>query len=210
MKRILQRAVGIRYSRRYPGYLRVYNRHYLLALLDFVLLEGTDLIELLNLNDLMGDLRNRLEHPEQFSVAEKLTRGIVELAGAKSPMHLAAEEFNLAAEQYYRTVLRRQHLIEGLTILRDDLRSLSLSSDACGEDYNQALTYATDGRDAREFLERAWDDLIEEKAPPETLKRLVHLSLVSIHHDGVEASRTLGGSNSNGRNATPICGEGNG
>lgn len=209
MKKILERAGGVRYSRRYPGYLRVYNRQYLLALLDLLTHEGSDLIEMLNLKNVVEDLAARLERPEEHSVAEKLTRGILEQAGAKSPMDLDAEEFNLAAERYYRTVVRKRHLVEGLTFLREDLRSLDSGLGVCGEDYRHAVSYASEDRGACEFLERTWDDLIKEKAPPDTLKKLVDLTLISIHHDTAEASRKLGSVNTNESYSAPICGEGN-
>lgn len=210
MKKILERTRGVRYSRRYPGYLRVYNRQYLLALLDLLLREGTDLIEMLNLSDMVQDLAKRLEKPEEYSVADKLTRGIVEQAGAKSAMALDADEFNLAAERYYRTVLRKRHLIEGLAFLREDLQSLDSSLGVSGADYRRAVAYASQDQGTREFLERAWDDLTKGRLPLETLKRIIDITLLSIQHDSAEAAKQLEKSNINESYAAPICGEGNG
>lgn len=211
MKKILERARGVRYSRRYPGYLRVYVRQYLLALLDFLLQEGSDLIEILNLKASVDDLARRLERPHEYSVAERLTRGIVDQAGAKSPMELEAEEFNLSAECYYRTTLRERHLVEGLTFLRDDLRSLDAGVGLCGDDYGHAVASVSGGQGACEFLERAWDDVIKEKAPPDTLTKIIDLTLVSIHHDSAEASKKLGmeSATTNEIYTASVCGEGN-
>jgi hypothetical protein len=209
MKKILGRVRGIRYSRRYPGFLRVYNRQYILALMDLLVLEGSDLIEMLNLNDVINDLAERLRSPVEHSVAEKLTRGIVEQVGAKSPIAVDAEEFNLAAERYYRTVLRKRHFLEGLNFLREDFRSLDAGLGVCSEEFRRAVWFASGVRGACEFLERSRDDLIKEEASPDTLKDLINLTLISIHHDTVEAQRILGSVNTNEDYSAPICGEGN-
>ncbi|HMK37511.1 MAG TPA: hypothetical protein VK463_20735 [Desulfomonilaceae bacterium] len=211
MKKILERARGVRYSRRYPGYLRVYVRQYLLALLDFLLQEGSDLIEILNLRTSVEDLARRLERPHEYSVADRLTQGILDQVGAKSPMDLEAEEFNLAAERYYRTTLREHHIAEGLTFLRDDLRWLDSRLGPCGEDYRHAVAYVSEGQGACEVLERAWDDVIKEKAPRDTLKKIIDLTLISIHNDTAEASRKsgMGSTSTHEIYSASVCGEGN-
>ncbi len=117
MKSIMKRTRGVRFSRRYRGYLRVYNRQYRLALIDLLIHEASDLIEILQLEGTVADLKARLENPQEFSAAGKLTTGILESTGANSPMNLAADEFNLASERYDRTVLKKRHLVEAMRFL---------------------------------------------------------------------------------------------
>ncbi len=208
MKRLIERTRGVRYSRRYPGYLRVYNRQYLLTLLDLIKNEAADLIEILGLQSTIEDLTKRIECPEEYSVANRLTRDIIQELGVKSVMSVDAEKFNFASEQYYRTVIRKRHITEGLNFLKEDLRSLgarlSIDYDGCGD----AVRYSIQNFEASEFLEAVRDDVIEEKTPLETLRRLIDLTLVSIHLDTSEAAQK-GRVNIDETYTAPICGEGN-
>jgi hypothetical protein len=191
MKSILKRTRGVRYSRRYPGYLRVYNRQYRLALVDFLIHEASDLIETLHLEDTVADLRARLENPQKFSASGKLTGGILESTGADSPMNLTADEFNLASELYYRTVLKKKHLVEAMRFLHEDLLAMELGSAESGSDYREVLSYSTKNRDACKFLTTVENDVLEEAASLEVLKALINLVLVTVHHESVCASKGL-------------------
>ena len=191
MKSIMKRTRGVRYSRRYPGYLRVYNRQYRLALVDLLIHEASDLIEILHLEDTVADLKARLENPQEFSAAGKLTSGILESTGADSPMNLTADEFNLASERYYRTVLKKRHLVEAMRFLHEDLLAMELGSAESGRDYREALSYSTKDREACEFLTTVQNDVLDEAAPLEVLKALIDLVLITVHHESVCASKGL-------------------
>jgi hypothetical protein len=188
MKSIMQRTRGARYSRRYPGYMRVYHRQYRLALVDFLINEASDLIEILHLEETIEDLKARLENPLEFSASGKLISGILESAGADSPMKLAADEFNLASEQYYRTVLKKRHLVEAMRFLHEDLQAVDLSSAASQSDYREALSHTTKGRDACEFLSAIEDDILNEAASPDVLRALIDLILITVHHESAYLS----------------------
>ena len=99
MRTIIERTKAVRYSRRYPGYLRIYNRQYRLALASLILKDGSDLIEMLNLKETMEDLIRRLEKPDEFSVSGKLTGEILRVSGTRRPLSMSADAFNLAAEE---------------------------------------------------------------------------------------------------------------
>ena len=208
MKRIMEHTKAVRYSRRYPGFLRVYNRQYRLALVDFILKEGADLIEMLDLRETMVDLRRRLETPE-CSATGKLTSGILQNGGIRSPMRANADEFNLEAERYYRTTLKKLHLLEGLKFLNEDFRSLDSEIAAPGRDCREAISYSINNRAACEFLEAISGDLLNENVPLEILVKLINLTLTTIHCDSVESSRNIGSRNTYGNDAAPICREGN-
>ena len=98
LRTILERTWGVRYSRRYKGYLRIYNRQYRLALVNLIRSDAADLIELLGLEDTMESLVRRIEEPQQHSAAGKITQGILGKLGVDSPLRADATEFNVAAE----------------------------------------------------------------------------------------------------------------
>ena len=124
MKKILQKVNKTRISHRYPGYIRVYNVEYCKALIALLKEDAADLIELLNLKETIHELQQRIESFQTFSVAGKLTRGILNRANVSTPINLAGEEFNQAAENYYRDVLRKYHLEEALNVLEDDIKRI--------------------------------------------------------------------------------------
>jgi len=90
MKHIMERTHGVRRSRRYPGYLRVYNLEYRKALGRILRDDASDLIEVLGAGDILEDLKNRLETPEFYSAFGKLTSGILGEAGVSSPVAVIA------------------------------------------------------------------------------------------------------------------------
>ena len=110
MKRILEHTRGLRQSRRYPRYLRVYNQEYLIGLTRLIQAEASDLIEMFGLKELLNDLGKRIQNPQEFSVSGRFTKAILDTVGAKSPMKVDADAFNLSAETYYRSSLKRDHL----------------------------------------------------------------------------------------------------
>jgi hypothetical protein len=105
-----------RMSARYPGYIRVQNTEYLKALLGIILRDGPDLIERFKMSDTMRDLASRIEEPFMCSCASRLKNGILQSAGVLTPFDLSAEDFNIAAEKYYRETLRLRHIDEALLV----------------------------------------------------------------------------------------------
>ena len=86
LRKIIEKAGRIRLSRRYPGYLRVYNLEYCKALVKILREDAADLIEMLDLTDTMDDLTMRLEDSENHSATGRLTGAIIGMAGVKSPL----------------------------------------------------------------------------------------------------------------------------
>jgi hypothetical protein len=183
MAKVLERTEKIRPSHRYPGYLRVYNLEYRKALLKIIREDAADLIELMCLGDTLNDLENRISEPDKYSASGRLTRGILDVAGVSAPMKLPADEFNLAAERYYRTVLRKRHIEEGLRLLEDNLRVIDLCAVRKGDFYKDAVASVTDGKGLLEFLSAAKDDLIKEDAGADVLRKIIYFILLTIHGD---------------------------
>jgi len=121
LKHILKYTEGIRTSSRYPGYFRVPTVGYKRALVRFLENEAEDLIHALNLKETFRDLKHRIEHPAEHSTGSRLTRSILQTAGAGSPFDLDAEAFNTEAESYFRNGLRRRHIQEGVDDLAERL-----------------------------------------------------------------------------------------
>ncbi len=191
LRKILQRTRNIRASRRYPGYLRVHNREYCRALVQILIEDAADLIELLGLEESMADLMARLEHPERHSTAGKLTRGILDSINAKSPLQLAAREFNQGAEKYYRETLRRRHIAEGLRFLEEDCRRADLASPVLEDGVREALASVLDGESATRFLAVAQRELQAERVSVDVLGKLIGLLLLTIHQDTKEAAAMM-------------------
>ena len=78
--------------------------------------DAADLIEMMGLEDTIKDLMHRVESPRTYSAAGKLTAGILEHAGASKPLKLSGDTFNMAAESYYRDVLRKQNIKEAFFV----------------------------------------------------------------------------------------------
>jgi hypothetical protein len=183
LHRILRRTERTRPSRRYPGFVRVHHLEYRRALLATLREDAPELIEDLGLGEMLDRLAGRLEDPERHAAVGRLTRGILDEAGARSPMRLSGEQFNRAAESYYRGALRRRHLREGLDLLRDDARALDARPESAA-----ALRGIVGEQTAASFLARHEPAVLAETAGPDALTRLIHLTLLSIRRD----ARTAG------------------
>ncbi len=207
MRRILEKTRGSRQSRRYPGYMRVYNQEYLLGLIRLIQAEATDLIEMFDLKDLLDDLLRRLKNPSEFSVAGRLTSAILDISAAKSPMKLNADAFNLAAETYYRSTLKTNHVLEGLNFLHEDLSSLESNLAFLKQDYREAIRYVANGRDTRKFLEDVREDVLSESVPLDIIEKLIDLIVITIHRDADEPDKNLRRIRIHDNDAPPVCGE---
>jgi hypothetical protein len=189
LRAILERAKGVRASRRHAGYLRVRTREYQRALLRILRSDAADLAEALGLESTLDDLALRLEYPEERSAAGRLTRGILDKAGAASALGLDAREFNLCAESHYREDLRRRQMEEALEVLAEDLRMLDRRAVAIGQ--AGGLRAAAGERGGAAFVAGVRDDILRERASLEDVQRLVALLVLSVHHDTKEAERHL-------------------
>ncbi len=182
LRKIVKKCERTRTSRRYPGYLRIYQKEYCRALIHLLQEDAADLIELLQLQETIVDLRRRIEEPDFYSAAGKLQRGVLK-NGIYSPLEMKGEEFNNQAEQYYRNDLRKEHIREAWQILAQDARKLETGSGGDGELYRVALREVLGGQDTADFLDRLEADILEEKAPAAVIDRLLQLMILTIHAD---------------------------
>ncbi len=195
LRAILARTKRTRASRRYSSYLRVYNHDYQRALLQTLLEDGADLIEMFGLWETLADLRARLDDPANQSAAGKLARGILAdtRAGARlrSPMQMAAGEFNLQADRYYRDSLRRRHFSEAFEFLIEDLHALEKRAAQVDGAIRQALRDCLRGCGATELAEVLKTRVLADEASEADLQALINLTLLSIYRDLKASERSL-------------------
>lgn len=183
LKAIIERTANVRSSRRYPGYLRVHNVAYCRALIRLLKDDAADLVELFGMNDAIRDLEKRLEEPRSYSAAERLTGSILEHLGVRSPLKVSADEFNGAAEDYYRNSLRLQHIAEGLDVLKDDFRTLASSSSRHHTTIGRLLYGLIPSGELFRYIHDIRESIINETASIEELRRLISAVLLTIRAD---------------------------
>lgn len=173
LRAILTRTKRTRPSRRYPGFLRIYQEDYRRALLETLREDAADLIEMFHLEETMSELEARLNDPAQLSAAGKLMRGILDDNKQTSPMQVRAEDFNLQAERYYRDTLRRRHLAEAFALLREDLRAPAFQAE-----FGKVLSVS--GADAAGLSESFQSRVIRDETTEDELRRLINCLLASL------------------------------
>ncbi|MFZ5773870.1 MAG: hypothetical protein ACOY3Z_00065 [Thermodesulfobacteriota bacterium] len=186
LSRILKRVEGIRPSHRYPGYLRVHNHAYRLALVRTIREDGAELVEMFGLAEILADLERRLVEPETASASGRLVRGILERAGEgerNSPMRIAADEFNQAAEAYYRDDLRVACLVEGWEFLGQDVREMERGTAPLAMETRGSLQRTVGDAGAAAFLAGAWRDLNHGNLASQDAARLIRLLLLAEECD---------------------------
>jgi hypothetical protein len=208
LMKILEKTEGTRISRRYPGYIRVYNAAYRGALLRILKEDAADLAETLGLRDTLEDLETRLGHPGACSAAGKLQAGILQEANARSPLELSAEEFNGAAEKYYRTGLRRQQMEESFRFLEVILERLDKNPARMDPDLRQILQISAGGRSPADLVRTVTEDVIAEQASLEEIRKLLRFIIVHVCVEKWEEER-LTGQAEGGYDAPPVFRAGN-
>jgi hypothetical protein len=182
LRRILKNTSAARPSSRYPEYLKVDNSDYLRALRRTLLEESAGLVEMLDCKETMLDLQVRIED-HRHTTSGKLTRGILDHLGARTPLAAKADEFNATAEQYYRTDLCRAHMREAFSFLEEDFATASTWKE--GE--KTILSMELAGNDPVGFLRECREEVLSDQTSLEVLSRLIGLVILTIHHDTIEA-----------------------
>jgi hypothetical protein len=180
---ILKKTKNIRSSRRYPGYFRILNIEYCKALLEILKTEASDLIEMMDMHHTTEDLEKRIEDPDAYSAGSRLTSGILNHANMSTPLKLSGHDFNCAAERYYRDALRIDYMKEAFDFLKEDFKKIDSWKSWREGYYNQALLDILGGKSAVDFLLNIKDDIIKENASADNLRKLIHVTILTIHQD---------------------------
>jgi hypothetical protein len=183
LKAIVERTAGVRESRRYPGYLRVHNVAYCRALIRLLKDDAAELVESFGMEEALTDLEKRLEGAQTHTAAERLTGGILEHLGVRSPLKVSADEFNSGAEAFYRNSLRLQHIAEGFDVLEDDLRTIASPSSCHHTTIGRLLYGLIPSGEFFRYVHHIRESIMNETASIEELRRLIFAVLLTIRAD---------------------------
>lgn len=131
----------------------------------------------------MEDLKNRVYNFHEYSVSSRLISAIVDGKQKNSPLHMSSDEFNGATESYYRNELRKHHISEALSILKEDLAGLYQDMLSESDPPAKALRYVLEDLRAPTFIDLLRDDVVDGHASLEHLVKLIHLILVVEYID---------------------------
>ncbi|MEM8883414.1 MAG: hypothetical protein AAGD14_05065 [Planctomycetota bacterium] len=179
LQELLARTPGVRPSRRYAGYLRVEITHFRRALCDLLAESGRPLVEALDFDAMLGDLRERINAPERSGAGARLMQGILdEAGGSRSPKAHSENGFNRAAERYYRGTLRRSHLREALEGLEERL----------GRTRDPKVASILGGCSLEACFAEARAQTARDELDPALVARLIALLLLDIERENRRAA----------------------
>jgi len=204
LRRIIEKAAKVRSSRRYPGYLRVYNLEYRKALLRILREDAADLIEMLGLKETMDDLALRLEHPGNHAAVSRMTGAILDSAGVKSPLQMKAADFNKASEKFYRTDLKMRHIREAFRFLEEDLSRIEATSAKDEPALRNAFQFALNDQEASRFLSVARRKVLDEEISTGDLIMLINLILISVEKDRSQSRAIFNKELAERKDASPV------
>ena len=188
MQRILNEVAHTRQSRRYPGYIRIHNREYRKALVKILRRDAAGLIEMMGMAETIHDLENRITDPDHHAVSGRLTRDILDQAGVSTPFKLSGSEFNQAAEAFYRTTLRKQHLAEALAVVSESCKTMCQSGQ---KGLATSLQQAVHPRPIAEFLAGVHDDVLSSRIRIGELTSLIHILILLASPEMTEKESSL-------------------
>ena len=183
--RLLARMVGhtrnTRSSRRYKGFIRVRITDFQHTLVNQLKTDAAELIEIGGFSDTVRDLEDRIGEGGRNTVAGRLTRRICETAGKSSPLALSGDEFNTAAESFYRENLKKEQMGQALDLWSEQIRQLDSMTTWRGGYYNRALFSLLEGKDAFHFISKVRTAVIAEELPLSTITCLIRLMLLTLN-----------------------------
>lgn len=182
LKRIIEKTKRSRPSRRYSGYIRVYNIEFRRTLLEIIRHDAADLIDMLNMKETLSELEHRLEEPEQLSVSGKLAQATLDQIPAQSAISIKAETFNQAAEKYYRTTLRLKHFNESFELFKKDMITIAQTNELISGNVKKMMSLVPKGSSLDSFLNMTRSVILNGKASCEHLEKLLYMILVYVHH----------------------------
>jgi hypothetical protein len=189
LRTLVSMTDGVRTSRRQPAYFKLSLAGYRTALLRLLGRDLPELVEHLDAGPWLDDLAERLAHPAGRSAAGRLTRGILDELGARSPMEADAVEFNTAADRYYRDTLRGRMLRRAVDCAVEALHGLERR--AGGDARLRAVLCAVSGgRDAAARFEALAGRLLSGEAAAGDVQALIELLLALVAEDARDAERS--------------------
>ena len=191
LKEIVQRTAGATFSRRYSRYIKVFHASFQKALLQTLIQEGADIIDLLGVQPTIADLKARMENYDEQSVAGKLRSAIADKLGINDPLCVSGDEFNSAAENYYRTELRYNHLAEAIDFLKQDVGRLPCDPHESSTPCLYRIHKTRPTRNLVSFVASRTDAIIQGAASFEDIVAFIELALMVITENALKASQTM-------------------
>jgi len=142
----------------------------------------------MQMKEVIDNLEARIADPDHNAVSGKLTNEILQHAGASSPFKLSGNEFNMAAEAFYRKNLRKQHLAEALSVTADDCVKLEKAA-AADDALAKAISQALNGKQVCEFLSGIREDVLNENLNTGRLTSLICLLILLTCREMAEEER---------------------
>jgi hypothetical protein len=190
LRDILQLVPRTRSSSRFRGYLKVQIEDYRNALVKIIRRDASELVELMEMDQIVDDLDARLNDPENRSTSGRLTRAALENCDAKTPLAVSAREFNLAMEQHYRTDMRKGAIVRALDLLERDATTLILRCSA-DERMRSALFKLAGSDSAADIVRRVRTGIVDESVSTTEIERMLGLLLLVIRADSDRAAETI-------------------
>ena len=103
-------------------------------------------------------------------------------------MNVEAREFNCMAEDFYRDGLRREHLREAFSHLREDLAALNKSG---SDESRQRIRYGVRVQDPARFLQDVEPRFPADDLSLQEVAALLNLVLVLTEQDARRAAQDL-------------------
>ncbi|HJZ80278.1 MAG TPA: hypothetical protein VKD91_08025 [Pyrinomonadaceae bacterium] len=157
-------------SSRHRNYLRVPQQEYLLALVRIIEEDGADIVELLQFQEQLTELKHRILDLRGRTYA-RILRGICGHDDEASAIAIDAREFNLAAESFYRNELKRDTLLEAIGYLKH-------SSEA--DPQTREAMQRTTNLDLSEFLRKIEGPLVNDRLSGPELQTLIKMVLAAV------------------------------
>lgn len=177
LKKILQETKKIRQSRRYPGYLRIYNIEYKKALIKILENDACEIIKSMKLQPTIKDLNNRIYRSDKYSTSSKLVKGILRKSKKKTPLKLKSKEFNQMSEKYYREDLRKEQIEESLEIFKDVLYEKKYKKES--NEIRQAIHNLLGNLKTNHYINKIKKSLIHETISLDDITKLIQLIIIT-------------------------------
>lgn len=187
LQQIVSQITKKRASRRYPGYTRIRLQDYKRSLMTLLNTDGQELVRSFSMEGTLLDLNARIQHPDTFSAAGKLTRGILKKEKKQDPMGFRGEIFNRKAENFYINDLREQQMEEAFAALKKEFYQMDVWVSYDQSPHREALQTILGAKDLHTFLSEVETEVLDNCLDLENLKKLVYLIILYVNMESKTA-----------------------
>src|SRR5208283_2213271 len=121
--------------------------------------------------------------PGQYSAAARLNKEAFRSLGVRSALDATAEDFNAAAEAFYRNTLRLRHMSEAFDILEEDLGLLTSPASPHYRTIGRLAYGLLSSNDTGGYIREIRKAVMTDTVSIEALGRLISVMLLTIRAD---------------------------